>query len=62
MAERHRGDDMKLRLETLFLNPKNPQKPSHSTYSFHCSSFLGLPFRILYIELVNQKKELHWRL
>ena len=27
-----------------------------STYSLHCSSFLGLPFRILYIELVKPKK------
>ena len=27
-----------------------------STYSLHCSSFLGLPFRILNIELVKPKK------
>ena len=26
------------------------------TYSLHCSSFLGLPFRILHIELVKPKK------
>ena len=26
------------------------------TYSLHCSSFLGLPFRILNIELVKPKK------
>ena len=26
------------------------------TYSLHCSSFLGLPSRILYIELVKPKK------
>ena len=26
------------------------------TYSPHCGSFLGLPFRILNIELLNQKK------
>ena len=26
------------------------------TYSLHCSSFLGLPFRILHLELVKPKK------
>ena len=26
------------------------------TYSLHCSSFLGVPFRILNIELVKPKK------
>ena len=29
------------------------------TYSLHCSSFLGLPFSFLNIELVKPKKELH---
>ena len=33
-----------------------------ATYSLRCSSFLGLPFRILNIELVKPKKELQWRL
>ena len=33
-----------------------------STYSLHCSSFLGLPFRILNIDLVKPKKGLQWRL
>ena len=36
-----------------------------STYSLHCSSFLvnqNLYYRILTIKLVNQKKELQWRL
>ena len=27
-----------------------------STYSLHCSSFLGLPFKILNIEWVKPKK------
>ena len=31
---------------------------SEPTYSLHCSSFLGLPFRILLIYLVKPKKEL----
>ena len=35
---------------------------SDKTYSLHCNSFLGLPFRILNIELVKPKKELQWRL
>ena len=26
------------------------------TYSLHCSSYMGLPERILYIELVKRKK------
>ena len=34
----------------------NPHIMSHNTYSLHCSSFLGLPFRILTIELVKPKK------
>ena len=33
-----------------------------STYSLHCSSFWGLPYRILIIYLVKPKKELEWRL
>ena len=33
-----------------------------ATYSLHCSSFLGLPYRILIIYLVKPKKELQWRL
>ena len=33
------------------LNPK-----CHTTYSLHCSSFLGLPLRILNIDLVKPKK------
>ena len=28
----------------------------HTTYSLHCSSFLGLPFRFLNIKLVKPKK------
>ena len=28
----------------------------HSTYSLHCSSFLGLPYRILIMYLVKPKK------
>ena len=28
----------------------------HLTCSFHCISFLGLPFRILNVELVKPKK------
>ena len=35
---------------------------SVAAYSLHCSSFLGLPFGILNIELVRPKKELQWRL
>ena len=37
-------------------------RPRSLTYSLHCSSFLGLPFRILSIQLVKPKKELQWRL
>ena len=33
-------------------SPENPVSPIRPTYSLHCSSFLGLPFRILDIELV----------
>ena len=33
-----------------------------STCSLHCSSFLGLPYRILIIYLVKPKKEIQWRL
>ena len=35
------------------------------TYSLHCSSFLvnqNLYYRILAIKLVNQKKEVQWKL
>ena len=41
-------------------------KPQHPTYSLHCSSFFGVNqnryYRIRIRELVNQKKELEWRL
>ena len=30
--------------------------PQYHTYSLHCSSFLGLPYRILIIYLVKPKK------
>ena len=33
-----------------------------STYGLHCSSFLGLPSKILIIYLVKPKKEPQWRL
>ena len=37
------------------------QFQEYSTYSLYCSSFLGLPFGILNIELVKPKRELQWR-
>ena len=37
-------------------NPQAYAVPPSLTYSLHCSSFLGLPFRILNIELVKPKK------
>ena len=39
----------------LLLWPSDPLE-HRSTYSLHCSSFLGLPFRILNIELVKPQK------
>ena len=36
--------------------------PYAYTYSLHCSSFFGLPYRIRIIYLVKPKKELQWRL
>ena len=45
-------------LKTHILNPVPQTLPIVSIVS----SFLGLPFRILRIELVNLKKELQWRL
>ena len=37
--------------------PGSPEDLSR-TYSLHCSSFFGIPCRILKIYLANQKKEL----
>ena len=33
-----------------------PKPKCHTTYSLHCSSFLGLPLRILNIDLAKPKK------
>ena len=36
---------------------------TNTAYSLHCSSFLGLPFRILNTKYwLKQNKELQWRL
>ena len=40
---------------TRALRVENPKDPN-PTYSLHCSSFLGLPYRILIIFLVKPKK------
>ena len=47
----------KLFLRPMHLAPLNPKplKPP-KIYSLHCSSFFGLPFRILNIDLVKPKK------
>ena len=42
-----------LLLLSLLLTDSNV---ANTTYSLHCTSFLGLPFRILSIELVKPKK------
>ena len=56
---------LKLKIE---LNQVTVKEPEHlrdvasrlmvTSYSLHCSSFLGVTFRILNIELVKPKKEL----
>ena len=35
---------------------QDPVSNTYIAYSLHCSSFLGLPFRILNIDLVKPKK------
>ena len=37
-------------------DPMRAELGNGLTYSLHCSSFLGLPFRILNIDLVKAKK------
>ena len=47
----------------LVLNVGELALPDHpTTCSLQCTSCLGLPFRILNIDLVKPNKELQWRL
>ena len=58
--------ELQWRLQVGFYIPKSRSlqlvRTLGSTYSLHCSSFLGLPCRILLIYLGKPKKELQWRL